>query len=317
MAPCLKQLDAECFAAHPAWAKRAFAYRLVHLLTPKPLTKRLPKGLRLALIAPGVEIPPGVDLPGGIVISPGAEIPAGWTAGDPLPDGALPAPAAPPPEGPAPPLYTDPWSPGPAHAPTPGLAAPALPVTVEVVGSTADGNVGALESTWDAAHGASSGAYVATTEQAQSVAMSIRKYPASTLIYRSFFYFDLSALPSGKSVTSAILAIQGTGYAHSSVTVQQGTQGDTLDGDDYNAFTGSYFDKQAWTVLGNTLTFDAAGLTYISTVLGSTAKLCCREHDYDYLSVTPTDYTIKRNGACYTENATPANRPKLTIIYQP
>lgn len=162
MTPCLKRLDAECFRAHPAWAKQAFAYRLVHLLTPKPLTKRLPKGLRLALIAPGVEIPPGVELPGGMVVSPGAQVPAGWTAGDPapygvtippgtvfppgwtlgdplpegvildpgatfppgwtpgdpLPSGAIP-PATYPPDvdpsetGPTPPLYVEPWSPGP------------------------------------------------------------------------------------------------------------------------------------------------------------------------------------------------------------
>jgi len=162
MPSCLKRIDAECFRAHPAWAKRAFAYRLVHLLTPKPLTKRLPKGLRLALVAPGVEIPPGVELPPGVVVSPGAEVPAGWTAGDPapygvtippgtvfppgwtpgdplpdgvtldpgatfppgwtpgdpLPTGAIP-PATYPPgvdpseTGPTPPLYVEPWSPGP------------------------------------------------------------------------------------------------------------------------------------------------------------------------------------------------------------
>ena len=74
MAPCLKQLDADCFRSHPGWAKQALAYRLVHLLTPKPLTKRLPKGLRLALIAPGVDLPPGLELPPGVVQS-GATVP--------------------------------------------------------------------------------------------------------------------------------------------------------------------------------------------------------------------------------------------------
>lgn len=147
-APCLKRLDADCFRAHPAWAKRAFAYRLVHLLTPKPLTKRLPKGLRLALIAPGVEIPPGVELPPGVVVSPGAEVPPGWSSeivappgitippgtvfppgwspGDPLPDGVTLDPGATFPPG---------WSPGdplPPGAIPPGT----LPPGVETTGPT-------------------------------------------------------------------------------------------------------------------------------------------------------------------------------------
>lgn len=85
--PCLERLDADCFRSHPAWAKRAFAYRLVHLLTPKPLTKRLPRALRRPLLAPGVEMPPGVDIPPGTVIGPGVQIPPGWQPGDLAPPG--------------------------------------------------------------------------------------------------------------------------------------------------------------------------------------------------------------------------------------
>jgi len=116
--PCLRRIDANCFRANPVWAKQALAYRIVHLLTPKPLTKRLPKGLRTALLAPGVDVPAGVEIPPGTVVSPGAEIPAGWTPADPLPPGAIP-PATYPPgvdpseTGPTPPTYTEVWSPGP------------------------------------------------------------------------------------------------------------------------------------------------------------------------------------------------------------
>lgn len=66
-APCLKALDAECFKARPAWAKRAFAYRLVHMLTPKALTRRLPRILRQALLMPGAQ----------------------WNVGDPYPPGTI------------------------------------------------------------------------------------------------------------------------------------------------------------------------------------------------------------------------------------
>lgn len=122
MAPCLKQLDADCFRAHPAWAKQAFAYRLVHLLTPKPLTKRLPTTLRLALIAPGVDIPPGVEMPSGVVVSPGAEVPSTYSPGDPVPSGVIDSPALPPDaqaSGPIAPTYTGAWGPGPVIRPGP------------------------------------------------------------------------------------------------------------------------------------------------------------------------------------------------------
>lgn len=123
--PCLKRIDADCFRARPAWAKQAFAYRIVHLLTPKQLTKRLPRGLRRALLAPGVMLPPGVEMPPGVVVGPGGEIPAGWIPGDPMPPGAI-APGAAPPgveaTGAAPPTYTGVWSPGPVATAPPGGA---------------------------------------------------------------------------------------------------------------------------------------------------------------------------------------------------
>lgn len=103
MQPCLRRIDADCFRARPAWAKQALAYRIVHLLTPKPLTKRLPKGLRRALLAPGVEVPPGVEMPAGIVVSPGAEIPPGWMPSDPVPAGITIPPGA---------VFPPGWTPG-------------------------------------------------------------------------------------------------------------------------------------------------------------------------------------------------------------
>ncbi len=116
MQPCSSRIDANCFAANPAWAKQAFAYRLVHLLTPKPLTRRLPRGLRPGLVGPGISLPSGMELPPGVVLPPGTELPPGWQPGDPLPPGAMDAPQAPPgtdTTGTIPPGYTEPWSPGP------------------------------------------------------------------------------------------------------------------------------------------------------------------------------------------------------------
>jgi len=120
--PCLHKIDRDCFKANPAWAKQAFAYRLVHLLTPKALTKRLPKGLRRALIAPGVTIPPGVEVPAGFILGPGADLPADWVPWG-LPEEAVAPPPVLPPgveeSGPAPPLYSGLGEAGPTKIPPP------------------------------------------------------------------------------------------------------------------------------------------------------------------------------------------------------
>lgn len=77
--PCAGGLSGACFRAYPEWAKKAFAYKLVHLLVPKQLSKNLPAGLRKALIGknsritrPG-NLPPSFS-PGGdsnIIMPPG------------------------------------------------------------------------------------------------------------------------------------------------------------------------------------------------------------------------------------------------------
>lgn len=90
--PCVKALDRECFRAHPEFARRALAYRLLHLLIPPDLAKRLPKRLSDPLIAPGVEVPLGAEFPPGTVIVPGCDFPAGWDPKDEPPECTKSAP---------------------------------------------------------------------------------------------------------------------------------------------------------------------------------------------------------------------------------
>ncbi|MBA7607361.1 hypothetical protein ES703_14520 [subsurface metagenome] len=84
--PCLKALDRNCFRAHPEFARRALAYRLLHLLIPPDLARLLPKTLRDPLVAPGVEVPLGAVFPPGTVIIPGCDFPAGWDPKDEPPE---------------------------------------------------------------------------------------------------------------------------------------------------------------------------------------------------------------------------------------
>lgn len=84
--PCLKALDSECFQAHPHFAKRALAYRLLHLLICPDIARLLPKSLADPLIAPGVKVPLEAKFPPGTVLIPGCEFPAGWDPKDEPPE---------------------------------------------------------------------------------------------------------------------------------------------------------------------------------------------------------------------------------------
>jgi len=124
--PCADGLTKECFRAYPEWARRAFAYKLLHILLPKQITKNLPKGLNRALIPPGVTLPPGVILPPGSIVFPDVPFPPGWNPGDPPPEGVIIPPGVSPTpteSGDTPPLYVEVWEPGPPH-PYIGIAVP-------------------------------------------------------------------------------------------------------------------------------------------------------------------------------------------------
>jgi hypothetical protein len=86
-------LTPELYKKNPLWFKGAIAYRLLRILTPKPLTRRLPRILRRPLLFPGFTFPPGWVMgdifPPGIILPEGVFFPPGWLPGDPLPDGTV------------------------------------------------------------------------------------------------------------------------------------------------------------------------------------------------------------------------------------
>jgi len=314
--PCLKRLDADCFRAQPAWAKQAFAYRIVHLLTPKALTKRLPKGLRRALLAPGVVMPPGVDMPPGLVVGPAGDIPAGWTPGDPLPPGAIPLATAPPgveESGAAPPTYTEVGGPGPPH---PGIGpSPPGAATVTITSSNKDGHIRNNGDNWNTVRTAATGKMADDNDTSFSNAMFASFESNIYTLWRSFFYFDLTDIPTGKTVTAVSLLITQYTNHLSSVCVQEGTQAATLTTADFDSFTGAVFSTVEWDAGENELVFNAAGLQYIQDQLGETALLCCRESDYDVSGDAPGAGEWYSNG-CYYSEAAEANRPKLRVTYK-
>ena len=86
-------LHPDLYKRNPLWFKGAIAYRLLRIMTPKPLTRRLPGILRRPLLQLGFAFPPGWVLgdilPPGLYLPVGVDFPPGWKPGDPLPDGAI------------------------------------------------------------------------------------------------------------------------------------------------------------------------------------------------------------------------------------
>ena len=76
--PCIDGLTEECFRAYPEWAKQAFAYKLLNVLIPAEISKRLPKGLFPGIIGPGAILPPGWIPPPGVIVPPSYTVPPSW-----------------------------------------------------------------------------------------------------------------------------------------------------------------------------------------------------------------------------------------------
>jgi len=90
---CEGGLTPECFEEHPQYAKKVFAYRLMHTLCLACKTRRLRKSLWKAL----TEYPLSWMPPENFILPPGKiweeVIPDDWTPKDPLPDGVTIDPA--------------------------------------------------------------------------------------------------------------------------------------------------------------------------------------------------------------------------------
>ncbi len=277
-------------------------------------------------VPPGITIPPGITfppgwttgdpIPAGVTLEPGATFPPGWTPGDPLPPvfGPEPPPGINIPHGGIiPPTFLAPFEPGPPHRVSP--TAPG--VTIEgTFTAQNDGRQGRFDPLWATAHGATDGNMIFPAETETDEAAGVKMDPPDWYIWRSFFDFDMSAIPVSATITACTLTLQSYGAETCDIELQEGTQSDSLAWADYDAFTGSPFVTQAWVIGSNILTLSAAGLTYIQSKFGNTAKLCMREYDHDYLNVAPSVGENFQAGLYWSGAAVAANRPKLTVTYE-
>jgi len=103
------------------------------------------------------------------------------------------------------------------------------------------------------------------------------------------------------------------------VSVFEGTQDSPLTTGHFAAFTGNPFDTQQWLEsapvesIPTVVTLDAAGIAYVNSVIGSTAKFCLREYEHDVSDVSPLINTDSRNGMIFSDYFVEAARPQLLL----
>ncbi|RLD66090.1 MAG: hypothetical protein DRI84_05575 [Bacteroidetes bacterium] len=147
-------------------------------------------------------------------------------------------------------------------------------------------------------------------------------------IARSFYEFDLTGLPASdrtvKSVQLQITSSDDVVYEAGSIMVQEST---AIDGassvDNYGLFTGSGFldTGLSWVEdTDNLMTFNATGVAYIQSKLGSVAKFCFRDYDHDFLDVPTTSTSDVIFSSFCSENTSGSfpdlKSPKLIITYE-
>ena len=132
-------------------------------------------------------------------------------------------------------------------------------------------------------------------------------------IIRSFYGFITENISDNAVITNVSLKIMPFGfYFDDTACIQEGTQGDDLTVDDFNAFTGTVLDSKEWT-LGGYIVF------YIEdySVIDKTGKsyFCLREYEHDYQNVTPGFNAKYHGGGYYSEQTGTDQDPGLWVEY--
>lgn len=183
---------------------------------------------------------------------------------------------------------------------------------------------------WSVTRGASSGLDASDSDAASSYGICAEFEGGDYRIYRCFFRFDLSAIPAAAEIVSCHFYMStyvnppdGSAPFDNEAMCQRGTQGLSLDMDNFNSFAGGIFGRGVWHEYKplypaeNVINFNAAGLIYIADRFGYTAKICAREYNKDWLDVAPTEPEGQnRNGLYFAEESQTNRKPFLTIVYK-
>lgn len=203
--------------------------------------------------------------------------------------------------------------PGGAGPPRPPVIPPPSEEETPLYSNTSDGMVATLETSWALAHAQTVGGVHNDTAATYIWAVRARENVGTYGIDRSFFDFDLSSISAGKTVTAVSLKIKKTGTHTEPVSIQEGIQDIPISTADLRKFTGLSFGHQAWTSTYNTIVFNSLGIAFIQSKLGSTAKLCARDYDHDYLDISPNVAEVSGAGMYYADTPSDDDKPLLTV----
>lgn len=267
------------------------------------------------MIGPGVTVPDGVSLPPGAVVPPGYEWPVVWTLRELFEWGILEPPQLPPgyiPGGPAAPYGGEPWAPGPVQQPG---RSPTYEKAAVITAGSNDGQVRNSGTNWAAVISDDVGTLAKNDQEESSYgAAYIAEFGGTYYLSRGFFEFDLSGV-SGTIVSATIRFYHESEY-DCVIRLYEGLQGNPLSVNDLRSYKTTYFaEADPWPADYKTMTLNAAGLNYVESVFGSTARFCTREHYYDVGGNLPTG-VILTAGCYYSEATEPLYRPRLSIVYK-
>ncbi len=183
------------------------------------------------------------------------------------------------------------------------------------------GNTGS-ETSWTAARNATSAGasnYTSTT----SVGAAIEDYrttsrgPTVYGVRRTFFFFDLSTIPSGNTITGIVLKVQGydsgggvSGDGNVRVakaTAFGGNGSSTYASTDFNNWSPSSPTPYAsnlstWLTTRNDITLNATAISDANT--NGYLNLVLVDNEYDYPDTTPTSDFFNQNGIKFRSSTT-------------
>lgn len=216
----------------------------------------------------------------------------------------------------------------------------ALAEAVTIYSAAGDGNVGATNTTWALARGATTGTNVApsgTSAVANSVCSTISK-SLSCSINRIFLPFDTSSIPANATINSASLTVNvssvtnGVNNGLDYITVVQTTQAThtTLVGVDFDNVggtegiaVGQRKDLTGLAAGAQTFTLNATGLSWIkkageASACSATAGITCLglREGHDFQNSQITDNISGNSLSIYASEQTgTAQDPYLSISY--
>jgi len=184
----------------------------------------------------------------------------------------------------------------------------------QTYGSTADGSIKKIASTFSGARDASSGDTVSDTATYEAIRCD--KPNTNFYCYREFFFFDLTSCTLAQ-LHSAILRLYAysvtTAVGAPSFVIQAATATPALGTGDFNAFTGPALSdpKQVGAAGKFEFFFNSDGLTYLESKIGSVVALCLREYDHDFGNVAPTGNQWAN--IYMQEDSSSDHKPRLTL----